>query len=38
MVYFFGFLGGLALFLYGMQLMGDGLQRCLLYTSDAADE
>ena len=27
MVYFFGFLGGLALFLYGMQLMGDGLQR-----------
>ena len=25
MVYFFGFLGGLALFLYGMQLMGDGL-------------
>ncbi len=27
MVYFFGFLGGLALFLYGMQLMGEGLQR-----------
>ena len=27
MVFFFGFLGGLALFLYGMQLMGDGLQR-----------
>ena len=26
MVYFFGFLGGLALFLYGMQLMGAGLQ------------
>ena len=25
MVYFFGFLGGLALFLYGMQLMGEGL-------------
>ena len=27
MIYFFGFLGGLALFLYGMQLMGEGLQR-----------
>lgn len=27
MVYFFGLLGGLALFLYGMQLMGDGLQK-----------
>lgn len=26
-LYFFAFLGGLALFLYGMQLMGDGLQK-----------
>lgn len=25
-IYFFAFLGGLALFLYGMELMGDGLQ------------
>lgn len=25
--YFLGFLGGIALFLYGMQLMGDGLQK-----------
>lgn len=27
LIYFFAFLGGLALFLYGMQLMGDGLQQ-----------
>lgn len=27
LVYFLGFLGGIALFLYGMQLMGDGLQK-----------
>jgi len=26
-LYFFAFLGGLALFLYGMQLMGEGLQK-----------
>ena len=34
MVYFFGFLGGLALFLYGMQLMGDGLQLSLIHISE----
>lgn len=27
MVYLFAFLGGIALFLYGMELMGDGLQK-----------
>jgi len=27
LLYFFAFLGGLALFLYGMQLMGEGLQQ-----------
>lgn len=27
LIYLFAFLGGLALFLYGMQLMGEGLQR-----------
>lgn len=27
LVYFLGFLGGIALFMYGMQLMGDGLQK-----------
>jgi len=27
LVYFLSFLGGIALFLYGMQLMGDGLQK-----------
>lgn len=27
MIYFIGFLGGIALFMYGMQLMGDGLQK-----------
>lgn len=27
LIYFFSFLGGIALFLYGMQLMGDGLQK-----------
>ena len=26
-LYFFAFLGGLALFLYGMQIMGEGLQK-----------
>ncbi|MEG1159860.1 MAG: Na/Pi symporter, partial [Acidaminococcaceae bacterium] len=26
-LHFFAFLGGLALFLYGMQLMGEGLQK-----------
>ena len=25
--YFLAFLGGIALFMYGMQLMGDGLQK-----------
>ena len=29
----FGLLGGLAIFIYGMNMMS-----CLLYTSDAADE
>ena len=27
LVYFLGFLGGIALFMYGMQLMGEGLQK-----------
>ena len=27
MVHFFLFLGGISLFLYGMSLMGDGLQK-----------
>ena len=27
LIYFLSFLGGIALFLYGMQLMGDGLQK-----------
>lgn len=27
LVHFLGFLGGIALFMYGMQLMGDGLQK-----------
>ena len=27
LAYFLAFLGGIALFMYGMQLMGDGLQK-----------
>ena len=43
---FISLLGGVALFLFGMSIMGDALKKvagnqlelCLLYTSDAADE